>query len=76
MKVRWRRRNTASVGTFYEVDNSAGQVIIHIHRKDHCGYWYVFVGEDMDEADGDRFNFLWEAKRYAEKEIKSGRVTI
>ncbi len=76
--MRWRRRKSSSLtgSPAYEVVNLAGRVVLHVHRKDYCGFWYVYVGEGQDEPDGIRFNYLWEAKAYAERQVAEGRVSV
>jgi hypothetical protein len=73
-KVKWTRLSTG--GSAYVVRDDHGRDILHVHQKDHCRFWYVFVGPDQDEADGARFRRLWEAKAYAERQLKFGRVSL
>jgi len=75
--VRWHRlTNRHSGGSAYVVKNAAGVVVIHVHKKHYCQSWFVYFGEEQDEADGIRFEYLWEAKAYAERQIARGRVTL
>ena len=70
MKVKWSRVYDPRFGSHYAIKNSDGKEVVHIEKRDNCGHWYVFVGVDQDEADGDRFDFLWEAKLYGEEQFQ------
>lgn len=69
--MKWQRGESSHV-----VRNDAGEIILRVLKLDYCGFWYVYVGIDQDEADGTRFNLLWEAKAYAERQVAKGRVSV
>lgn len=71
MTVKWRRETTR-YGTHYCVYID-GEKVICVGKVQHCGYWYCWYGVEQEDADGTRFNFLWEAKQYAERQLEKGR---
>jgi hypothetical protein len=76
-KLKWKRETSRVAGGHcYRVYDDGGNVVLHTHKQQNCGYWYVFVGADQDEADGTRFRTLWEAKLYAERQVEKGRVSL
>jgi hypothetical protein len=76
-KLVWKRIESRwAGGSAYVVRDADGEVVLHVHRKLYCGFWYVYVGVDQDEPDGTRFDTLWEAKLYAAEQVERDRVSL
>ncbi len=75
MTIRWRRK-CKHYSTHWAINNADGVEVIAVRKIENCGYWYVYIGIDQDDSDGTRFEFLWEAKLYAEEQVTNGRVSL
>lgn len=72
-KIKWSRV-TGKYDTHYCIRNTDGEEIVVIRKMMNCQFWYVYIGVGQDDCDGHRFDRLWEAKMYAEEELRSGRL--